>query len=232
MSEQQPDLLLILEGRNKTYGFLSRLYKGEIDEALLDEMCLMRFAVNTGNEDTDTGNRLLHAYLSSRWERTMTELAVDYTRVFLGNGVNAYSAAYPFESVYTSTKRLLMQDARDDVLTIFKANNVLPTKDWKKGEDHIALELEFEQILGQRALDALRDGDEGEAVRLLLTSYNFLKDHLLSWYPMLFEDIAKFARTDLYRGLAYLTTGFLTVDSELLEELLADELDGQEIEEA
>ena len=32
----------------------------------------------------------------------ITDLAVDYVRAFIGHGVDAYSAAYPFESVYTS----------------------------------------------------------------------------------------------------------------------------------
>jgi TorA maturation chaperone TorD len=154
----------------------------------------------------------------------MTELAVDYAHVFLGSGVNAYSAAYPYESVYTSKKRLLMQTARDEVLAIFRAWGVSASEGWKSGEDHIALELEFEQELGKRALDALRAGDEDQAARLLMASYGFLVEHLLSWYPMLQADIERFAQTDFYRALASLTSGFLSVDCEMLEELLAEEL--------
>jgi TorA maturation chaperone TorD len=225
MSEGNHDLAAILKGRVATYGFLSRLYKEAVDEAFLDEMCSMRFAVNTGDNDMDRGNRLLHSYLCKRWERTLTELAIDYARVFLGNGVNAYSAAYPYESVYTSRKRLLMQDARDEILAVFRAWGVAPSQDWKASEDHIALELEFEQTLGKRALEALNAGDEGEAARLLMASYDFLVDHLIAWYPMLHADIEKFAQTDFYKALAPLTNGFLTVDRELLEELLAEELD-------
>jgi TorA maturation chaperone TorD len=157
----------------------------------------------------------------------MTELAVDYAHVFLGSGVNAYSAAYPYESVYTSKKRLLMQTARDEVLAIFRAWGVTPSESWKSSEDHIALELGLEQELGKRALDALNAGDEDEAARLLMASYDFLVEHLISWYPMLQADIEKFARTDFYRALAPLTKGFLTVDCELLEELLAEELEAR-----
>jgi TorA maturation chaperone TorD len=215
----------LLEGRIATYGFLARLYRGEVDQEFLEGMCAMRFPVNTGNEDVDQGNRLFHGYLSSIWERSLTELAVDYARVFLGNGVNAYSAAYPFESVFSSSKRLLMQDARDEILTLYRAYGVKPDESWKVGEDHISLELEFMKTLGQRALDALRSGDESTAAEQLMASYNFLTDHLISWTPMLVVEIRKFAKTDFYQALACATTGFLTVDRELLEELLAEELE-------
>jgi TorA maturation chaperone TorD len=215
----------LLEGRIATYGFLAHLYHGEVDQEFLDGMCAMRFPVNTGNEDVDQGNRLFHGYLSSLWERSLTELAVDYARVFLGNGVNAYSAAYPFESVFSSSKRLLMQDARDEILAIYRAYGVKPHESWKVSEDHISLELEFMKTLGQRALDALRSGDESAAAEILMASYNFLMDHLISWTPMLITEIKKFARTDFYQALACATAGFLAVDRELLEELLAEELD-------
>jgi TorA maturation chaperone TorD len=220
----------LLEGRIATYGFFARLYRREVDQELLDEMCTMRFPVNTDNEDVDQGNRLFHGYLSSLWERSLTELAVDYAHVFLGNGVNAYSAAYPFESVFSSSKRLLMQDARDEILAIYRACGIKPTESWKVGEDHISLELEFMQVLGQRALEALRSGDEGTAAEQLMTSYNFLMEHLVSWVPMFIAEIRKFAETDFYQALAFATTGFLTVDRELLEELLAEELAGLEQE--
>jgi len=224
-SDSVIDLKSLLEGRVATYGLLSRLYSREVDQEFLDEMCTMRFAVNTGNDDVDEGNRLFHRYLSTVWERTLTELAVDFTRVFSGGGVNAYSAAYPYESVYTSSKRLLMQDARDEILTAYRIHGLKVSPTTKLDEDHVSLELECMQVLGKQALDAFRDADEHRATELLLASYGFLVDHLISWTPMLIADMKKFAKTDFYQGLACLTTGFLIVDCEVLEELLAEELE-------
>ena len=150
----------------------------------------------------------------------MTDLAVDYTRTFIGHGVDAFSAAYPFESVYTSEKRLLMQEARDEVLAIYRACGLDKQDSWKEGEDHIALELEFEQILINRTVEALERGDEEAAFELLTTQKNFLDDHLAAWSPMLTSDMKRFASTDLYRGLAHLTDGFLETDLLFLEDLL------------
>ena len=154
------ELIKLIEQRAATYSLLSRLFRVEIDQQLLDELHGMRFPASTGNADVDEGYLRLAKYLSNTWENSLTDLAVDYTRVFIGHGVDAYSAAYPFESVYTSEKRLLMQDARDEVLAIYRSAGLDKKNSWKEGEDHVALELEFEQVLANRTAEALRKGDE------------------------------------------------------------------------
>ena len=93
----------------------------------------------------------------------------------------------------------------------------------ERGRDHIALELEFEQIMATRTVEALRKGDEDEAVALLTTQKNFLEDHLAAWAPMMTSDMKRFAQTDLYRGLAYLTDGFLQTDQTFLDDVLAED---------
>ncbi|MDR3136129.1 MAG: molecular chaperone TorD family protein [Coriobacteriales bacterium] len=206
--------------RAATYAFLSRLYRVEIDAELLEELREMRFPVDTGDEKIDRGYRTIAVYLSAVWENSLTELAVDYARVFIGHGVDAFSAAYPFESVYTSEKRLLMQDARDEVLALYRASGLHKSSRWKEGEDHIALELEFMQALCQRTADALKNGDEKTATRHLLSQLNFLIDHLAAWAPMMTADMKSFAQTGLYQGLAWLTEGFLETEVEFLKDLL------------
>ncbi|NTU89677.1 MAG: molecular chaperone TorD family protein [Actinobacteria bacterium] len=194
----------------------------------MNEMCEMRFPTHTGNKNTDEGYRLLCTYLSNVWERTLTELAVDYTRVFIGHGINAFSAAYPYESVHTSARRLLMQGARDDVLALYRAAGITQNSSWKDAEDHLALELEFEQILAIRTLEALEQGDEDKAVSLLLEQYNFLQDHLINWVPMLAADMERFAKTDFYKALGLITLGFLETDCEFLEDILEEEIEKQD----
>ena len=159
------ELIKLIEQRAATYGLLSRLFRVEIDQELLDELHGMRFPASTGNADVDEGYLRLAKYLSNTWENSLTDLAVDYTRVFIGHGVDAYSAAYPFESVYTSEKRLLMQDARDEVLAIYRSAGLDKKNSWKEGEDHVALELEFEQVLANRTAEALRKGGRGGSRR-------------------------------------------------------------------
>ena len=221
--DQETTIADVLRGRMATYQFLSRLFRVEVDQELYDTLMSMRFPANTGNALVDEGYRMICGYLSQADGTVLTELAVDYVRAFIGSGNDGFSAAYPYESVYTSPKRLMMQDARDEVLVLYRAFGLDKQESWKEGEDHIALELEFEQIMATRTVEALRKGDEDEAVALLTTQKNFLEDHLAAWAPMMTSDMKRFAQTDLYRGLAYLTDGFLQTDQTFLDDVLAED---------
>jgi len=216
------ELEALLAQRSNTYILLSRLYLKEVDAQLLDELHEMLYPMATGDDDVDRGYLDIATYLSNLWSESLTELAVDYVRAFLGNSVDAFGAAYPYESVYTSEKRLLMQDARDEVLAIYRANGIEKRDDWNEGEDHLALELEFMRVLNDRAVAALQAGDDEEALHLLVSQRNFLQYHLVSWVPMMTADLKRFAKTKFYQGLAWLTEGFLRTDFALLQDLLSD----------
>lgn len=222
------ELAALCDQRAATYELLSRLYRKEVDEDLLAGLRAMRFPAASGNTATDQGHKLLSTYLSRVDGNTLTELAVDYVRVFIGNTNELDGAAFPFESVYTSEKRLLMQEARDEVLAVYRANDLDKDPTWREGEDHIALELEFLAVLCRRCAEALRNGNEDAAFTLFATQRNFLADHVASWAPMLTVDMRHFAKTDFYRALAAMTDGFLETDTEFLTDLLADEDGGED----
>lgn len=217
------DIAAVCDQRASTYGLLSRLFRSEVTPELLRELHGLRYRVHTGNASMDEGHRLIATYLSSLWENSVTELAADYMRTFFGHGYNGHAAAYPFESVYASEKRLLMQAARDEVLALYRAAGLSKQDSWKEGEDHIALELEYMQILCQRTARALRQRDEDEAYRLVKCQHNFMEDHLGAWAPLLADQMRVFAKTDFYRALAFMTEGFLQTDAALLEDMLGDD---------
>lgn len=217
------ELAQLTRRRGETYGLLSRLYRVEASEALLAELRGMRFPASTGSDAMDRGQRLISGYLGRPADGMALELAVDYTRTFIGAGVDGHAAAYPFESVYTSKDRLLRQDARDEVLALYRSEGLNKSGAWKDEEDHVALELEFEAVLCDRAAEALEAGNEDRAVELFKTQRGFLAGHLLNWVPGLTADMRHFAKTDLYRGLADLTDGFLAIDQAFLDELLGEE---------
>lgn len=211
--------MAVLEGRAATYGFLARLYRSEVDAALLEELHDARYPVHSGNDDIDKGYYLIAKYLSNRWENTVDELQKDYSRSFVGHGNTAYSAAYPYESVYRTHKRLMMQAPRDQVLAIYRSEKLDKCPEWRESEDHIAVEFEFMRIMTNRQIDALRDGDRRKARSYAVTQRNFLEDHVAMWLPMFLRDMHKFAETDFYQGVCYLTRGFIQEDRAFVGEL-------------
>ena len=201
--------------------FLASLYLYELTDEQIEAFAHIEIAGD--GTAIDEGLRTIKEYLRHRHGGTRQELAVDYARVFLGAGSYDRILAPPYESVFTSEERILMQDARDEVLAIYRSAGLDKKNSWKEGEDHVALELEFEQVLANRTAEALRKSDEEEAAALLTTQRNFLEDHLLSWVPMMTTDMKRFAKTDLYQGLAYLTDGFLNTDKAFLDDVLTED---------
>ena len=139
-------------------------------------------------------------------DQAVTGLAVDFVRVFIGFGNDGHSAAYPYESVYTSEKRLLRQGAKGEVAKFMRESGVKVKPSWHEGEDHLACELEFMQEL------CLRDGGWLEA------QHEFVSRHLAAWVPLFAQDMRRFAKTSFYLGLADLLEGFVMCDLAFLEE--------------
>ena len=214
------ELVDFMTRRARTYGLLARIFRVEVDGKFLEELRHLRFPTSTGNEHMDYGYRTMYNYLKGTWEDTLLDLARDYARTFIGHGNNGRSAAYPFESVHTSEKRLLMQDARDEVLAIYRANLLKKGEEWNDCEDHIALELEFMQVMSERTAKALKEGKEDEAVEMLKTQRAFVGQHLANWVPMFVSDIKYFSQTDLYIGAGELLLGFVQTEVEALDDLL------------
>lgn len=215
------ELIGLNKQRVNTYAMLSRMYAKEIDADYLEALRAVRWPVETGNEDADEGYRLLATFLSNTWIGTVDDLAADYVRCFLGKGKNGYSCAYPYESVNRSEKRLLRQDERDQVLAIYRSQGLDKREGFKEEEDHIAVELEFMQVMAARTTRALERGEEDRAGELFGVQREFMDEHLGVWTPNFTADLRKFAKTGFYQALASLTDGFLTTDKEFLRGLVA-----------
>ena len=195
--DQETTIADVLRGRMATTSSSRACSAWRWIQELYDTLVSMRFPANTGNALVDEGYRMICGYLSQADGTVLTELAVDYVRAFIGSGNDGFSAAYPYESVYTSPKRLMMQGARDEVLVLYRAFGLDKQGKLEGGaRDHIALELEFEQILCERAIRAYEAGDEDECLKLLLSQRNFWRTTCWRGTPMMATDLQKFPQTD------------------------------------
>ncbi len=212
----------IMENREQLYRFLGRLYRVEVDQALLDNMADLSFPDGSEGDELVEGYRMLENYLRRPGLDPLTDLAVDYAKIFLGAGIfKDCDAAYPYESVYTSPGRLIMQEARDQVLAAYRAKGLDKDAALNFPEDHIALELEFMAFLCRETQHALAARDWPEVSTGLKEQKDFLEQHLLNWVPAFCADVLKLANTDFYRAVAGMTNGFLAMEKAILEELIA-----------
>lgn len=207
----------LLRIRRDFYRLLSRLYILEVDEQLLSALMHMEFPADCGDEEMAEGYALLRSWLDSHGGESLEDLAVDYARVFLSAGVAEGSAAFPYESVYTSGSRLMMQDARSQAVAAYDAHGlVFRTDTYHVPEDHLAIELEFMACLCGESLAA---EDQAALEASLKEQGSFLREHLLGWVPAFCADLNKYASTDFYKAVGKLTRGFLNLERKLLGEM-------------
>lgn len=216
------ELIKLLENRQNLYNFLAHIYKIEVDTALLNNIKQVEFPNNSPNLLINQGYKMIEDYINTPREDSLTELAVDYARVFLAAGmVGKNKAAYPYESVYTSEKRIIMQEARDEVVEFYNRNNLAVAEEIKLPEDHIALEFEFMAYLCDTTIEQIKEGNLDKANKILKEQAEFLELHLQNWIPEFCDDINKFSSTLFYKGISKVTSGFLEFDKLILQDLLA-----------
>lgn len=199
----------IQRDRVNMYNLLARLYRQEVDSELLEEMQSLDFDVLNGDQQISQGYRLLRGYLFKVSEISLIDLAADYTRIFIGPDRNG---AYPYESVYTSPDRLLMQEARDQVVAIYRQAGLQRSDEFFEPEDHLAFELEYMAYEIESSIEAYQNGDLNAVAEAEDRQKYFLKSHLLNWVPDFAADVQRKAKTDFYSGVALITVEFLESD--------------------
>ena len=170
--------------------FLSRLFARELDAGTLRNVKAVRFPETAPWLDAGANWNRAAGALD---EADLEALAVDYARVFLGAGLAEAAAAFPYESVYTSPKGIILQDAWSRMRERLREASLeiaLPSADLL--EDHISVELEY-----LAALES--DAAQNEFARL----------HLQNWVPRFCDAIGKYAQTDFYQAAAGLLRTFV-----------------------
>jgi len=132
--------------------------------------------------------------LNSRQE--LEDLLWEYTRLFIG----PYKLPCPpWESVYTSSKRLMMQDAYDEVKNIYtKIGLTINNPDIMY--DHIGAELNFMAVLFQKM-----DNEPQNRLFYMDIAKRFLEDHLIKWIPQFTMDMEKATDSQFFKALAQVT---------------------------
>ncbi|MBR1660357.1 MAG: molecular chaperone TorD family protein, partial [Oscillospiraceae bacterium] len=175
--------------------FLSRLFARELDAKTLASIKAVRFPEEAPWAEAGASWNQAAAALS---DADLEALAADYARVFLGAGLAEAAAAFPYESVYTSPKGVIMQDAWSRMREKLRERGLeisIPSADLM--EDHISVELEY--------LSAL-DGEAEQA--------EFVRLHLQNWVLRFCGDVETYAETEFYRAAAGLLRVFAETGAE------------------
>lgn len=203
--------------RGQMYRFFSRIFVLEVNVDLLKGMKTMTFPKSTENKDFREGYALLEECLKTLKEEDITDLEVDYARIFLAAGVAQGLAAFPYESVYTNKKHLMNQEAGEDVTILYAAKGLRTREDmYKIPNDHAGLEFEYMARLCDTAAMAAQNGAQDKLDASMLEQEKFCKVHLKRWILLFCSDVIKYAQTDFYKAIGTLCRGFIREEIDLL----------------
>lgn len=142
---------------------------------------------------------------------------LEFNRLFVGPG---RLPAPPYESVWRSEDRLLVQAAAGTVRSLYRQHGLKGRADRSEPEDHLATELEFYAWLQQGALRAAEAGHMTECRRLTEAQQGFLQAHLSGWVPAFCQAVSDQTTSPFYRSLADLTRSVLAHEARVLSTLM------------
>ena len=224
LPETEMSLTELLVGRASSYRVFSHLFLKPLTEKEIEDVAAADYiAVAKALEDADLlaeGLNDMGRALKRRNTGTQQELATDYTMCF--DGVETYKdeVAVPYASVFIGEEKELNQEPRHKVYRLFKTENLGLKTGIDLPEDHLSFELEFLAILSDRAAKALEADNKEEAIRCLELSREFITDHILTWYDLLWETALKILKTRFYQGVLKATKGYLELDLKTIADML------------
>lgn len=218
--EVTENLIAFNDERSRVYALVSRCFEREMDADLAAQIARAG-AFASDDEGLTAAFSALQADVAGVDDAGLEELAVVFDRVFFGMGPRTAQKAFPYESVYTSEKGLMMQDAFAAVKRVYAAASFTKNPEFKEPEDHVAVELAFMARRCEQAAEALRAGDADTAEELLRGQQAFLAEHLLNWFDRFSADMEHAAEGGFYAHLAAFTRAFLSADAAALAEVVA-----------
>ncbi len=142
------------------------------------------------------------------------DLAVDYAKTLLGAGIAEAKAAFCIESIYTSAKHIIMQEAWVKMHELITNEGIRITNKTDIMEDHLSSELEYMAHICNK---------EEQPGEMLKAQRDFIETHLINWVLLWRDDVIKYSETKYYPICANLIADFIVSDYEEIKQILMQE---------
>jgi len=208
VSADRSEIKAMATHRSNIYGLLAMLYRQEPTRDLLKRVRSPQFLEVL----SQWGDELDHDFMTRPEDDLLEEMAVEYTRLFLGPDKHIS----PHESVHHEREDgqwgQLWGASTVEVKKFIEATGLEYKSQYQGLPDHISVELEFLEMLIRHEEQAWTKDDEEEAWRCLALERRFLEDHLIRWVGPFCDKIAATTELSFYRTLASLTKNFIEFD--------------------
>ena len=195
--------------RSSLYGFLASVYRTELAEELLREIRKDSFKDSLKSVGVDLGKALE----GGSDKKLLDDLAVEYTRLFIGPGKHVA----PYAAVYLGGEGASLWGAETIwVKKFIEAAGFDYRTDYHDLPDHVAVELEFMQEITANEAEALENEDRERAEKLKQVEEEFMTTHMAKWVPGFCRQVQDRAKLPFYRAMARLTEDFILSEAATL----------------
>ncbi len=204
--------------RSNIYGLLALIYRAEINKELLKNI------KDPGFLDvlSEMGAVLEDDFLDKSDEDLIEDLAVEYTKLFLGPGKHIS----PHESIHHERDDgdwgQFWGKSTVEIKKFIETAGLEYKDDFTGLPDHISVELEFMQRASAREAQAREEGNNEELLYCLKMEKKFIEEHLLKWVPVFCDKIISDAELSFYREIAKVTKHFMKFEEEEIIEYISE----------
>ena len=210
---EKEDRTAVAGQRSNVYGLLAAVYRQEVTSDLLQRIKDPRFL----GVFSDLGIDLSKGFYKKNEEALLDDLAVEYTRHFLGPGGHIS----PHESVHhkrhDGEASQLWGETTVEVKKFIESAGLEYGSEYRGLPDHISVEFEFMQQVILREAQAWEEDDKEGAEYCLKMERKFINEHLARWIPEFCDRVDREAEWPFYRDMAVLTKQFIAFEKEEVE---------------
>ncbi len=213
MSNARKTNLELTKARGKVYQLLAQVFRAEPDEHFVEDLRGPAFK-EVFNE---LGLELGEAFYGLPVEKLREELAIEFTRLFLGPGPHISAHESIFVEVDGDSGGL-WGAGTIAVKKFIESTGLEYDDDFTGLPDHISVEFEFMQKLTEWEAELWAKGESEHARHCLNMQKMFAEKHLLEWVPEFCSRVINDASLPFYREMARVTTDFLAFDHQSMAE--------------
>ncbi|OEH86887.1 hypothetical protein BHU72_01085 [Desulfuribacillus stibiiarsenatis] len=145
----------------------------------------------------------------SQDEDSYLQTNYEYSKLFVGP---EKVVATPYESVYRSRDRLLMQKETIDVRNFYRKLGLEVIKKGSQPDDHLGLELDCMCYMLYQSLKQPEEQFYNNLYR------DFIKNHISQWVPKHCELVLEYSKTLVCTGMAQLLKGLIALELSSIEQ--------------
>jgi TorA maturation chaperone TorD len=212
MKTARKDMNETATSRSNVYGFLATVFRAEPSAAFVAQLRSSEFANVLESMDFSLGED----FLDTPCEKLVDDLAIEYTRLFIGPGPHVS----PHESMNAD-----FEDPREAgfwspqtvrVKKFIEAAGLEYDESFTGMPDHLSAELEFMQRLATKEAEAWAEPNEEFATNILKIEERFFDEHLSQWVSRFCDKVIQMSEHPFYKGFAEMMKGFLEYESRRL----------------